>query len=88
MTSLLCTNCEPFTIFTNLYFDALVFSVLSDPAKRLEYDLSGCYEINQYTLRVRFSCSLARQQSLHIIILALRLIVSVLSCISGVPYKI
>jgi len=27
------------------------YKVLSDPAKRLEYDLSGCYEINQYTLR-------------------------------------
>ncbi|CAN6253704.1 unnamed protein product [Urochloa humidicola] len=27
------------------------YKVLSDPAKRLEYDLSGCHEINQYTLR-------------------------------------
>ncbi|CAL5055282.1 unnamed protein product [Urochloa decumbens] len=27
------------------------YKVLSDPAKRLEYDLSGCPEINQYTLR-------------------------------------
>ncbi|WVZ74120.1 hypothetical protein U9M48_022342 [Paspalum notatum var. saurae] len=27
------------------------YKVLSDPIKRLEYDLSGCYEINQYTLR-------------------------------------
>ncbi|CAN6274856.1 unnamed protein product [Urochloa humidicola] len=26
------------------------YKVLSDPAKRLEYDLSGCHEINQYTL--------------------------------------
>ncbi|PWZ23214.1 Chaperone protein DnaJ [Zea mays] len=33
------------------------YKVLSDPAKRLEYDVSGCYEIDQYTLRVRFSCS-------------------------------
>uniref|UniRef100_K3YWP8 J domain-containing protein n=1 Tax=Setaria italica TaxID=4555 RepID=K3YWP8_SETIT len=31
------------------------YKVLSDPAKRLEYDLSGCYEINQYTLRSRSS---------------------------------
>lgn len=34
------------------------FAVLSDPAKRVEYDASGCYEIDQYTLRVRFSCCL------------------------------
>lgn len=27
------------------------YTVLSDPAKRLEYDLSGCYELNRYTLR-------------------------------------
>ncbi|EES05690.1 hypothetical protein BDA96_04G292800 [Sorghum bicolor] len=27
------------------------YKVLSDPAKRLEYDVSGCYEIDQYTLR-------------------------------------
>jgi hypothetical protein len=33
------------------FFLCSVFSVLSDPAKRLEYDLSGCYELNRYTLR-------------------------------------
>ncbi|XP_017697650.1 chaperone protein DnaJ-like isoform X2 [Phoenix dactylifera] len=27
------------------------YKVLSDPAKRLEYDISGTYEINRYTLR-------------------------------------
>uniref|UniRef100_A0A0E0K3U9 J domain-containing protein n=1 Tax=Oryza punctata TaxID=4537 RepID=A0A0E0K3U9_ORYPU len=27
------------------------YTVLSDPSKRLEYDLSGCYELNRYTLR-------------------------------------
>lgn len=27
------------------------YTVLSDPAKRLEYDLSGNYEIDKYTLR-------------------------------------
>lgn len=27
------------------------YKVLSDPTKRLEYDVSGCYEIDQYTLR-------------------------------------
>lgn len=31
------------------------FAVLSDPAKRLEYDISGSYEINRYTLRVRIN---------------------------------
>ena len=32
-----------------------VFPVLSDPITRLEYDFSGCYEINQYTAHVRAS---------------------------------
>ncbi|XP_020261257.1 uncharacterized protein LOC109837433 isoform X1 [Asparagus officinalis] len=27
------------------------YRVLSDPAKRLDYDISGTYEINRYTLR-------------------------------------
>lgn len=27
-------------------------AVLSDPAKRLDYDLTGTYEIDKYTLRV------------------------------------
>lgn len=27
------------------------YKVLSDPITRLEYDFSGCYEINQYTAR-------------------------------------
>ncbi|XP_072959165.1 uncharacterized protein [Typha angustifolia] len=27
------------------------YKVLSDPATRLEYDISGSYEINRYTLR-------------------------------------
>ncbi|XP_020084776.1 uncharacterized protein LOC109707706 isoform X3 [Ananas comosus] len=27
------------------------YKVLSDPVKRLEYDISGSYEINRYTLR-------------------------------------
>ncbi|KAG1362039.1 chaperone protein DnaJ-like [Cocos nucifera] len=27
------------------------YKVLSDPSKRLEYDISGTYEINKYTLR-------------------------------------
>ena len=27
--------------------------MLSDPAKRLDYDLTGNYEIDKYTLRVR-----------------------------------
>lgn len=31
----------------------IVFPVLSDPVTRLEYDFSGCYEVNQYTARVR-----------------------------------
>lgn len=26
---------------------------LIDPVTRLEYDFSGCYEVNQYTARVR-----------------------------------
>lgn len=29
------------------------FAVLSDPAKRIDYDLSGIYEVDKYTLRVR-----------------------------------
>jgi hypothetical protein len=43
-----------------LHFDysacfILIFSsaVLSDPAKRFEYDLTGIYEIDKYTVRVR-----------------------------------
>lgn len=31
------------------------FAVLSDPAKRLDYDITGNYEINKYTLPVRTS---------------------------------
>lgn len=30
-------------------------AVLSDPDKRIDYDLSGSYEINRYTLRVIIS---------------------------------
>ena len=29
------------------------FSVLSDPEKRLEYDINGIYEIDKYSLQVR-----------------------------------
>lgn len=29
------------------------FAVLMDPDKRFEYDLTGIYEIDKYTLRVR-----------------------------------
>lgn len=29
------------------------FAVLIDPDKRFEYDLTGIYEIDKYTLRVR-----------------------------------
>ena len=31
------------------------FAVLSDPAKRLDYDITGNYEIDKYTLQVRIS---------------------------------
>ncbi|GMP93217.1 hypothetical protein CsSME_00043149 [Camellia sinensis var. sinensis] len=31
------------------------YTVLSDPAKRLDYDITGNYEIDKYTLRVRIS---------------------------------
>lgn len=41
-----------------------MFTVLSDPAKRLDYDISGTYEVNRYSLRVtvildiiNFECS-------------------------------
>jgi hypothetical protein len=44
-------NCSQ-TLLTYI-FGSILSPVLSDPGKRLEYDLSGCYEINQYTLRVR-----------------------------------
>ena len=33
----------------------LLSAVPSDPAKRLEYDASGAYEIDGYTLRVRIT---------------------------------
>lgn len=37
-----------------MYFILLYyFAVLSDSAKRLDYDLTGNYEIDKYTLRVR-----------------------------------
>lgn len=39
--------------FMYCLFVLLFWSVLSDPATRLEYDLSGNYEIDKYTLRVR-----------------------------------
>jgi hypothetical protein len=43
-----------FTLITSACF-ILIFSsaVLSDPAKRFEYDLTGVYEIDKYTVRVR-----------------------------------
>ena len=34
------------------------FAVLIDPDKRLEYDLTGIYEIDKYTLRVRIYVNL------------------------------
>lgn len=38
---------------TNFY-GLWLFAVLSDPDKRLEYDISGSYEIDRYSLRVCF----------------------------------
>lgn len=33
-------------------FLLFVFAVLSDPAKRIEYDLTGSYEIDKYSVQV------------------------------------
>lgn len=47
------------------------FAVLSDPDKRLDYDFTGIYEIDKYTLRVRtffylFSLSFYFDESNHL----------------------
>lgn len=39
--------------FNVFYLIIYYFAVLSDSAKRLDYDLTGNYEIDKYTLRVR-----------------------------------
>lgn len=36
----------------HLFLLIIYFAVLSDPAKRLDYDFTGIYEIDKYTLRV------------------------------------
>ena len=42
-----------------------IFAVLSDPAKRLDYDLSGTYEINRYSLRVRILSDNIKLHDIH-----------------------
>ncbi|KAG8059800.1 hypothetical protein GUJ93_ZPchr0002g23416 [Zizania palustris] len=59
------------------------YTVLSDPAKRLEYDLSGCYELNGYSLRVRLSSVIVPPHSWACFVLNFAVF-----SILGVPYKI
>lgn len=64
--------------FVYSYILIMSFAVLSDPDKRLEYDFTGIYEIDKYTLRVR-TCFLSH--FLYHFILNLKLYATISSII-------